>query len=61
MNGLDIIKILKKRGWTLKRIRGSHHVMEKNGITIPIPVHGTKDIGKDLLSEIQRQTGEKLK
>jgi predicted RNA binding protein YcfA (HicA-like mRNA interferase family) len=35
--------------------------MEKDGKTIPIPVHGSKEIGKGLLAEIERQTGVKFK
>jgi hypothetical protein len=33
----------------------------KNGKVIPIPVHGAGDIGSHLLSNIERQTGVKLK
>lgn len=61
MNGSDIIKRLKAEGWRVKRIRGSHHMMEKDGRVIPIPVHGTADIGKGLFADIERQTGIKLK
>jgi predicted RNA binding protein YcfA (HicA-like mRNA interferase family) len=35
--------------------------MEKDGRVIPISVHGTADIGKGLLADIERQTGIKLK
>lgn len=52
---------LMANGWRAKRIRGSHHMMEKDGRVIPIPVHGTADIGKGLLADIERQTGVKLK
>ena len=63
MNVKQIIDKLKAAGWTLARINGSHHIMEKDGIprSIPVPVHGAKDIGAGLLAEIQRQTGVKLK
>jgi predicted RNA binding protein YcfA (HicA-like mRNA interferase family) len=61
MNGNEIIKKLKKEGWSLKRVRGSHHLMEKNGNIVPVPVHGTTDIAKGLLAAIERQTGVKLK
>lgn len=61
MNGSDIIKRLKADGWRVKRIRGSHHMMKKEGRVIPVPVHGTADIGKGLLADIERQTGVKLK
>jgi predicted RNA binding protein YcfA (HicA-like mRNA interferase family) len=36
-------------------------MMEREGRVIPIPVHGTADIGKGLLADIERQTGVKLK
>ncbi len=61
MNGKQVIKILMEHGWTLERISGSHHIMEKDGRAVPIPVHGSRDIGKDLLAKIQRQTGVKIK
>lgn len=63
MNGKQVIDKLKPAGWTLARINGSHHMMEKTGMprSIPVPVHGTKDIGAGLLSDIQRQTGVQLK
>ena len=37
MNGSDIIKRLKADGWRVKRIRGSHHMMEKAGRVIRFP------------------------
>ncbi|MDP2761514.1 MAG: type II toxin-antitoxin system HicA family toxin [Sideroxyarcus sp.] len=61
MNGNEIIKRLKVEGWNVKRIRGSHHMLEKEGCVVPVPVHGTADIGKGLLADIERQTGVKLK
>ena len=63
MNGKQVIAKLKAAGWTLARIEGSHHMMEKIGMRrpVPVPVHGAKDIGAGLLAEIQRQSGVKLK
>ena len=64
MNGNEIIKRLKAEGWSVKRVRGSHHMLEKNGRVVPVPVHGVlgaADIGKGLLADIERQTGVKLK
>ncbi len=61
VTGIEIVKRLKELGWKLVRIKGSHHLMGKNGKTIPVPVHGSKTIGRDLFAEIQRQAGEKLK
>jgi predicted RNA binding protein YcfA (HicA-like mRNA interferase family) len=35
--------------------------MEKEGKVMPVLVHGSKEIGKGLLAEIERQTGVKFK
>jgi predicted RNA binding protein YcfA (HicA-like mRNA interferase family) len=61
MNGKEVIAKLKAAGWKLDRVNGSHHIMAKDGKSVPIPVHGTKDLGSGLLSAIQRQTGVKFK
>ncbi len=61
MNGKLIIRILENEGWQIKRIRGSHHIMSKDNRSVPVPVHGSAEIGKGLLSAIEKQTGVKLK
>ncbi|TXT39687.1 MAG: hypothetical protein FD135_1999 [Comamonadaceae bacterium] len=61
MNGKQIIAKLKAAGWIMDRVNGSHHIMVKDGVAVPVPVHGGKDVGAGLLSTIARQTGVKLK
>ena len=61
MNGHDVIERLKAAGWRLDRIKGSHHVMLKDGRAVPVPEHGAKDLGPGLLAAIARQTGVDLK
>lgn len=61
MNGKQIIKLLESAGWRVVRVRGSHHMLQKNAKTVPVPIHGTKDIGQDLLAKIEKQTGVKLR
>jgi len=61
MNGKQIIAKLKAAGWTLARINGSHHVMTNGTLAVPVPVHGSKDIGTGLVANISRSTGVKLK
>lgn len=59
MNGKQVIRILEKAGWKHTVTRGSHFKMEKTGYrSVPIPVHGSKDIGIGLLKMIEKQTGE---
>lgn len=62
MTGKQVIKILEFHGWAHIRTRGSHHLMWKKGYrSVPIPVHGKKDLGRGLLSKIEKQVGLKLK
>lgn len=61
MNGNAIIKKLKAAGWELNRVCGSHHIMVKGEKTVPVPVHGSRDVGKGLLAKIEKQTGVNLK
>jgi predicted RNA binding protein YcfA (HicA-like mRNA interferase family) len=55
MTARDIMNILKKNGWKLDRIKGSHHIFEKPGRRpVSVPFHGNKDLGnfaKVLLDE----------
>jgi len=58
MTGKDLIKIMKAEGWILDRISGSHHIMIKEGErSIPVPVHGGKDIPIGLVKKILKQAG----
>jgi predicted RNA binding protein YcfA (HicA-like mRNA interferase family) len=61
MNGKDIVAKLKAAGWTLNRVRGSHHVTVKDGRAVPVPVHGSQDVGAGLVVAIARQSGVDLK
>jgi len=45
MNGKQVIKALQRHGWVVVCIHRSHHLLKKNGITVPVPVHGTHDHG----------------
>jgi len=51
------IKILEAHGWSLSRIKGSHHIMENQDLkkTIVVPVHGNKDIPKGLFYSLIKQ------
>jgi len=61
MSGKQVIAKLKLAGGSVNRVHGSHHVMIKNDQAVPVPLHGSRDIGAGLLAAIQRQTGVKLK
>jgi predicted RNA binding protein YcfA (HicA-like mRNA interferase family) len=59
MNGKELKKILEKNDWICVRITGSHHIMEKEGKSFPIPIHGAKDIKIGTLNNILKLAGLK--
>ena len=61
MTGKEVITRLKLAGWVVDRVHGSHHILTKDGQAVPVPVHGSRDLGAGLLAAIQRQSGVKLK
>ena len=58
MKDRDLIKLLKKNGWQLDRINGSHHIFRKEEMTVSVPVHG-KDVPTGLLPQILTDAGLK--
>jgi len=59
MPGKDAVKKLQREGWKIDRINGSHHIMEKNGKTISVPVHGNRDLPIGTLNDIFKKAGLK--
>lgn len=59
MKPKELIKLLEKQGWKVKRTQGSHHILESlDGKTEVIPVHNT-DMKPGLLNAILKRTGLK--
>lgn len=58
MKDKDLLKTLLKNGWVIVRIKGSHHVLQKDSQIEVIPVHG-KDVPTGLLNAILKRTGLK--
>ncbi len=58
MNSADLIRELKKAGWQLNRVNGSHHIFThtmRPGIVV-VP-HPKKDLGRGLVKAIRQQAG----
>jgi predicted RNA binding protein YcfA (HicA-like mRNA interferase family) len=51
-----LLRLLKQNGWKLKRINGSHHILQKNGKTEVVPIHG-REVPAGLLNKILKRTG----
>jgi len=59
VTGRELIKLLRKHGWQLDRISGSHHIMKKREKTLTVPVHSRRDIPKGTLNIILKEAGLK--
>jgi predicted RNA binding protein YcfA (HicA-like mRNA interferase family) len=58
MNGRELKKRLEGHGWAFDRISGSHHIMVREGRrSIPVPIHGSRDLPKGLVKAILKQAG----
>lgn len=58
MKDKDLLNLLRKNGWEVKRIHGSHYILQKGDKTETVPVHG-KDVPTGLLNAILKRTGLK--
>ena len=56
----EIIKILQKQGFQIKRQKGTHIIMKKNERTIVVPVHHDI-IPIGTLKNIEKQAGIKFR
>lgn len=55
LTGKDLLLALKKAGFSIVRVRGSHHfVQHPDGRSTVVPVHTGENIGLGLLSKILR-------
>lgn len=59
ISGKKLCKLVKDRGWELKRINGSHHIFAKVGkdARISIPVHGNKPLKLGLQRHLMKVAG----
>ena len=59
VSGKDFVKKLMRDGWELDRVRGSHHIMRKNGISLSVPVHKNEDLKPGIFNELNKKAGYK--
>lgn len=59
LSGKQLVRLLEEHGWVLVRINGSHHILVKGQISVTVPVHGNRSLGKGLESKILKQAGLK--
>jgi predicted RNA binding protein YcfA (HicA-like mRNA interferase family) len=54
VSGRELARIVERRGWTLLRVSGSHHIYGKPGsiVRLSIPIHGNKALKTGLLRHL---------
>ena len=61
--GKAVLRALQRSGFTLRNVRGSHHVLTQPGPParmVSVPVHGNKPLKVGTLSAILEQAGLSL-
>jgi predicted RNA binding protein YcfA (HicA-like mRNA interferase family) len=55
LSGRDFARLVERRGWTLLRVKGSHHIYGKPGsIVLTIPIHGNRPLKIGLLRHLAK-------
>jgi predicted RNA binding protein YcfA (HicA-like mRNA interferase family) len=59
ISGKDFAKLLEKKGWELRRTKGSHHIYAKTGhpARISVPIHGNSPLKIGLLRHLMNVAG----
>jgi predicted RNA binding protein YcfA (HicA-like mRNA interferase family) len=53
-----MIKFLEVNGYQYIRSRGtSHHIYGNGKVSVPVPIHGSKDFGEILIRQILSESG----
>lgn len=56
VSGREFARIIERRGWTLLRVSGSHHIYGKSAsiVRLSIPIHGNKPLKTGLLRHLAK-------
>jgi predicted RNA binding protein YcfA (HicA-like mRNA interferase family) len=59
VSGKELCKAVEKKGWTLQRTNGSHHIYAKDGFEaiLWIPVHGSRSLKTGLQANLMKAAG----
>ncbi len=59
ISGKDFSKLLEKKGWELRRIKGSHHIYAKqeNLVRLSVPIHSNTPLKIGLLKHLMKAAG----
>jgi len=56
ISGKGFAKLLEKKGWELRRTKGSHHIYVKTGnpARISVPIHGNSPLKIGLVKHLMK-------
>ena len=59
ITGRELATLVERKGWTLLRVRGSHHIYGKPGsnVRLSIPIHGNAPLKIGLLHHLLKSAG----
>ena len=61
LSGREFCRILERKGWTLLRVHGSHHVYsDKSGeLRLSVPVHASETLKRGMQRRLMKDAGLK--
>jgi predicted RNA binding protein YcfA (HicA-like mRNA interferase family) len=59
LSGKELADLVERHGWSLLRIKGSHHIYGKKEsvVRLSIPIHGNKPLKTGLLKHLLKMAG----
>ncbi len=56
LSGRALARLVERRGWTLLRVNGSHHIYGRPGsvVRLSIPIHGNRPLKTGLLRHLAK-------
>ncbi len=56
LSGRALAGLVERRGWTLLRVNGSHHIFGRPGsvVRLSIPIHGNRPLKTGLLRHLAK-------
>jgi predicted RNA binding protein YcfA (HicA-like mRNA interferase family) len=59
LSGREFALVVERRGWTLLRVSGSHHIYGKqdSSVRLSIPIHGNQPLKAGLLRHLAKMAG----
>ena len=59
VSGKEFARLLERKGWILRAVRGSHHIYCKEGHTVrlSVPIHGNSSLKLGLQKHLMKLAG----